>query len=91
MLPVPSPAFLFRAESSASGSQPVSPPAGVVVAVLHAGGTLDVSVKLSGTVSVPVGRWCVCVFCPITSVDTQKENADRQREQAAYFCVLFYE
>lgn len=57
MLPVPSPAFLFRAESPASGTQTVAPPAGVLVAVLHAGTTLDVSVKLDETVSVPVGRW----------------------------------
>lgn len=54
-----SPAFLFRAESPANGVQTAaaSPPAGVLAAVLHAGSTLDVSVKLDGTVSVPVGRW----------------------------------
>lgn len=59
VLPAPSPAFLFRAESPANGVQTAaaSPPAGVLAAVLHAGSTLDVSVKLDGTVSVPVGRW----------------------------------
>ncbi|CAN0369816.1 unnamed protein product, partial [Ectocarpus sp. 12 AP-2014] len=61
VLPAPAPAFLFRAESPANGVQTAaaSPPAGVLAAVLHAGSTLDVSVKLDGTVSVPVGRWCV--------------------------------
>lgn len=59
VLPVPSPAFLFRAESPGNGAQTaaVSPPAGEIAAVLHAGSTLDVSVKLDGTVCVPVGRW----------------------------------
>lgn len=50
---------MFRAESPANGAQTAaaSPPAGVLAAVLHAGSTLDVSVKLDGTVSVSVGRW----------------------------------
>lgn len=58
VLPVPSPAFLFRAESEASsGPQAAAPPAPVQAAVLRAGSTLDIGVKLDGSVSVPVGRW----------------------------------
>ncbi|CAN0009258.1 unnamed protein product, partial [Choristocarpus tenellus] len=58
--------FQFRVEnlggSSGGGSiqmqqQLSSPPEYVMVAVLHAGGTVDVGMKLVEPVPIPVGRW----------------------------------
>lgn len=58
ILPASTSPFLFRAEAPGGVSgQTTQPPAKVQAAVLHAGSTLDVTIKLNEAVAVPVGRW----------------------------------